>query len=108
MEIRELKEKERMGEKRVQVVVFEFYQFLIYKYVTQVPNNSPSLVLLQDSVRKNLLVGLSTGRAGRFWTQPGPDPPCVGWEAEGPETDRRRHSVESVLGSGGVRVGSVG
>ena len=29
MEIRELKEKERMGEKRVQVVVFEFYQFLI-------------------------------------------------------------------------------
>ena len=29
MEIRELKEKERMGEKKVQVVVFEFYQFLI-------------------------------------------------------------------------------
>ena len=29
MEIRELKEKERMGEKRVQVVVFEYYQFLI-------------------------------------------------------------------------------
>ena len=53
-------------------------------------------------------VGLSTGRAGRFWTQPGSDPPCVGWEAEGPETDRQRHSVESVLGSGGVRVGSVG
>ena len=43
--------------------------------------------------------------SGRFWTQPGPDPPCVGWEAEGPETDRRHHSVESVLGSGGVRVG---
>ena len=34
-----------------------FFFFLIYKYVTQVPNNSPSLVLLQDSVRKNLLEG---------------------------------------------------
>ena len=46
-------------------------------------------------------------RSGRvsFWTQPGPDPPCVEWEAKGPKTDRRRHSVESVLGSGGVRVG---
>ena len=34
-----------------------FLFFLIYKYVTQLPNNSPSLVLLQDSVRKNLLEG---------------------------------------------------
>ena len=35
-------------------------------------------------------------------------PASVGWKVEGPETDHRRHSVESVLGLGGVRVGSVG
>jgi len=55
-----------------------------------------------------LIVGLFVGRAGsvldpaRTWFA------GIGWKEEGPETDRRRQSVESVLGSSGAWVGSVG
>ena len=48
-------------------------------------------------------LGLSTGRVGSVLDPTRTRPAGVGWKAEGPETDRRRHSVGSVLGSGGVR-----
>ena len=48
------------------------------------------------------------GRVGSVLDPTRTRPVGIGWKAEGLETDRRRHSVESVLGSGGVRVGSVG
>ena len=59
-------------------------------------------------LRYLLIVGLSMGRAGsvldpaRTWFT------GIGWKEEGLEIDRRRQSVESVLGSGGAWVGSVG
>ena len=52
-------------------------------------------------------LGLSTGQVGLVLDPTRTQPTDVGWKVEGPETDRRRHSIESVLGSGGVQVGSV-
>ena len=54
------------------------------------------------------LLGLSTGRVRSVLDPTRTRPAGVGWKAEGPETDRRRHSIESVFSSGGVRVDSVG
>ena len=48
----------------------------------------------------DLRLGVSTGRVGSVLDPTRTRPVGVGWKAEGPETDRRRHSVESVLGSG--------
>ena len=53
-------------------------------------------------------VGLSTGRVGSVLDPTRTRSAGVGWKVEGPETDRQRHSVRSVLGSGGVWVSSVG
>ena len=48
------------------------------------------------------------GRAGSVLDSAQTRPADVGWRAEGPKTDYRHQSVESVLGLGGARVGSVG
>ena len=48
-------------------------------------------------------LGLSTDRVGSVLDPTRTRSAGVGWKAEGPETDHRRHSVGSVLGSGGVR-----
>ena len=51
---------------------------------------------------------LSTGRARSVLDLAQTRPANIGWRAEGPKTNCRHQSVESVLGSGGARVGSVG
>ena len=54
----------------------------------------------------NLISSIQTGRAvyGSVLDPAQTRPVGVGWKAERPETNRRRHSVKSILGSGVERV----
>ena len=61
-----------------------------------------------DGTTREARLRLSMGRARSVLDPAQTQPSGVGWKEEGLETDHWHQLVESVLGVGGARVGSVG
>ena len=72
-------------------------------------NKDRNVLSISNSLAKYKILSRAVHGSGQVGFGPNPDPTRRRrWKVEGPETDRRHHLVESVFGSGGVRVGSIG